>query len=80
MDHIPQFVSWGDKTIARPGSGVGAAVSSAERGSGADKDGWRKGLKMAGEGTHKGVSSVYEFRLGVSAKPNTHHFHKNLAV
>lgn len=29
----------------------------------ADKDGWSRGLKMAGEGRHKGVSSVYEFRL-----------------
>lgn len=57
-----------------------SAGSSAERGSGADKDGWWKGLKMAGEGTHKGVSRVYEFSLWVSAKPNTHHFHKNLAV
>lgn len=53
-----------------------SAGSCAERGSSADKDGWRTGLKMAGKGRHKGVSCVYEFRLWVSAKPNTHHFHK----
>lgn len=69
MDHITQFVRWGDKTIA----GLVGVKERHEKGSRADQDRWRELLKMTGEGG----SRVYEFRFGVRAQPNTCHFRKN---
>lgn len=62
-DHIPQFVSRGNKTIAGTHGVEATLVALLNGAAGADKDGWRTGLKMAVEGRHGGLASVYVFGL-----------------
>lgn len=66
MDHIPLFVSWGDKTTAR--FVVLVALL---------KDGWWKGLQTAGRGGHRGaalfMSLVCESVLSQTRQFNLQH-------